>query len=266
MGGAMRSAQPIRVVVIGAGIAGLTAALRLAERGFQVDVLEERLFTGGKLGGHRHIIRSMPVRNFTADGQSGEISRKPYAELTALEQLAVDATQSINAFEEYLGQFAYRVEAWIGEYLNTRNRLLCPRVQASISVKAGSFELRQCAIRHGAEKCWAAIGKSSDGHDFCFNLAVYRRGDQTLRVELSDDTYHEHCYHLFLNWYRNFWELMKSIRRERTQAFQPMNTLTHLFSGAGRPKARMRTLKGVSSISNAADNLLSGAEPIPDML
>ena len=42
------------VTIIGAGIAGLSAALRLVERGFQVTVLEQNDFAGGKLGAHRH--------------------------------------------------------------------------------------------------------------------------------------------------------------------------------------------------------------------
>src|SRR5689334_13422296 len=42
------------VTIIGAGIAGLTAALRLVERGFRVVMLEQDDFAGGKLGAHRH--------------------------------------------------------------------------------------------------------------------------------------------------------------------------------------------------------------------
>jgi hypothetical protein len=40
------------VTVVGAGIAGLTAALRLAERGYQVTLFEQEDFLGGKLGAH----------------------------------------------------------------------------------------------------------------------------------------------------------------------------------------------------------------------
>lgn len=44
----------IRVAVVGAGMAGLTAALRLAERGYVVDVYEERGFIGGQFSAHTH--------------------------------------------------------------------------------------------------------------------------------------------------------------------------------------------------------------------
>jgi predicted NAD/FAD-dependent oxidoreductase len=42
-----------QVTVIGAGIAGLAAALRLLERGFHVTVLEKHTYLGGKLGAHQ---------------------------------------------------------------------------------------------------------------------------------------------------------------------------------------------------------------------
>jgi len=40
------------VTVVGAGMAGLAAALRLAQRGFKVTVFEQEDFLGGKLGAH----------------------------------------------------------------------------------------------------------------------------------------------------------------------------------------------------------------------
>ncbi len=40
-----------RVVVVGAGIAGLTAATGLAERGISVDVVERERYLGGRVGG-----------------------------------------------------------------------------------------------------------------------------------------------------------------------------------------------------------------------
>ena len=43
-----------QVTIIGAGIAGLAAALRLVERGFDVTLLEQDDFLGGKLGAHTH--------------------------------------------------------------------------------------------------------------------------------------------------------------------------------------------------------------------
>jgi hypothetical protein len=47
-----RASQP-HVTIIGAGISGLTAALRLAERGYAVTVYEERPEIGGNLAGYQ---------------------------------------------------------------------------------------------------------------------------------------------------------------------------------------------------------------------
>jgi zeta-carotene desaturase len=54
-GNAHRKEIPMpQVTVIGAGIAGLAAALRLVERGFDVTLFEQDDFLGGKLGAHNH--------------------------------------------------------------------------------------------------------------------------------------------------------------------------------------------------------------------
>ena len=49
-----------RVVVIGAGVAGLVAALRLAHAGLDVTVLERAALPGGKM-------RRVPVGGVTVD-------------------------------------------------------------------------------------------------------------------------------------------------------------------------------------------------------
>lgn len=41
---------PRRVAVLGGGVAGLTAALTLARRGFEVELFEANAHLGGKLG------------------------------------------------------------------------------------------------------------------------------------------------------------------------------------------------------------------------
>jgi len=43
-----------RVAVVGGGLAGLTAALRLADRGYRVTVYEQKRVLGGNLGSRRH--------------------------------------------------------------------------------------------------------------------------------------------------------------------------------------------------------------------
>jgi diapolycopene oxygenase len=53
MTGAPAKSGPRRVVVIGAGLGGMTAAIQLARAGFSVDLLEKNGNVGGKLNIHR---------------------------------------------------------------------------------------------------------------------------------------------------------------------------------------------------------------------
>jgi zeta-carotene desaturase len=48
--GSRADGEPRRAVVIGAGLAGLTTAMELADLGFAVDIFESRNFCGGKVG------------------------------------------------------------------------------------------------------------------------------------------------------------------------------------------------------------------------
>lgn len=235
--------EKIRVVVIGAGIAGLTAALRLAERGFEVHVFEQRAYLGGKLGAHRHTVESKLFSEFEPAGQH---------EPSGLGQKTTtrEASQVVGG--------------WIDKHLRQQSKLLNPRQrQRGLSAPGLSIAVPSPG-RHGAVSEQKVEGTVHD-RSVRFNVSVYRRGDQAQRVEVTDDAYHEHCYHMYLNWYRNFWELMSDIGREKTQHFVPMDHVTHLFPGSGPTSDRMHTLQGLSSIDTADENLLSGAEPIPDM-
>ena len=46
----LRLAEEKRAVIIGSGIAGLTAGIHLAERGFNVTIKEKNNYLGGKVG------------------------------------------------------------------------------------------------------------------------------------------------------------------------------------------------------------------------
>ncbi|MGQ0550631.1 MAG: flavin monoamine oxidase family protein [Armatimonadota bacterium] len=60
----VRAAAPVRVVVVGAGLAGLAAAWELRRRGMSVKVLEAR----GRVGGRVHTLRG-----YFADGQYADL-------------------------------------------------------------------------------------------------------------------------------------------------------------------------------------------------
>lgn len=125
--------QPVRVGIVGAGIAGLTAALRLAERGYRVTVYEEKPYVGGEFGAHTH------------DG-----------------------------------------------------------------------------------------GR----------------------------TYHEHSFHMLLNWYRNFWALVADLGIDRAAAFEPRHAI-HVLRRGEFP--RTAALRGFGSLTDAGASLCSGIVPVPDM-
>jgi predicted NAD/FAD-dependent oxidoreductase len=106
---ATSSSRP-KVIVAGAGVAGLTATLRLLERGYDVTLIEANNFVGGKLGAHRD--RDHDTWGTTTGG--------------------------------------------------TTTGKTCP----------GCEHLSGC---------------------------------------LRPNDWHEHCYHMYLNWYHNFWELMHEV-------------------------------------------------------
>ena len=77
--------QTVDVVVLGAGISGLTAATKLAEEGFRPKVFEAQDYVGGlgmtvrekdysfDLGGHRWYSNNKEVDQFFRDTLSGEL-------------------------------------------------------------------------------------------------------------------------------------------------------------------------------------------------
>jgi hypothetical protein len=147
------------VTIAGAGVAGLTAAHRLLQRGYDITLIEANSFIGGKLAAHQ------------------------------------DRNEEVNG------------------------------VQAPGEVAAGST--RSCPACEDRGGC-------------------LRRGD-----------WHEHCYHMYLNWYHNFWQLMQEIgvlddfvpmpavynmhRAAPGPAIpvvnvgSPWTTLANLFAGLGTP-------------------------------
>jgi len=73
--------------------------------------------------------------------------------------------------------------------------------------------------------------------------------------------FHEHSYHMFLNWYHNFWEIAEEIGARKS--FIPL-TRVHFLSKGEFP--RMKELVNFGSLSSVRQNLLSGIIPVSDML
>lgn len=76
------------------------------------------------------------------------------------------------------------------------------------------------------------------------------------------DTYHEHSFHMILEWYHNFFALAADIGLQRHRDFEPRNTFKHLRMGEF---PTMIDLRNPGSPGGLQANLLCGLQPIPDM-
>jgi hypothetical protein len=79
------------------------------------------------------------------------------------------------------------------------------------------------------------------------------------RVSLKP-VYHEHCYHMFLNWFHNFWDIVDDL--DLRGLFEPRQSMKYLRRG-GFPN--FAELRNVGSISSFWSNMTSGVLPMPDM-
>jgi len=150
------------VTIAGAGVAGLSAAHRLLERGYDVTLIEANSFIGGKLAAHQD-------RDAIANG------------LEATQGRTAPCTQS------------------------------CPACQ---------------------------------GLDGCL-----RRSD-----------WHEHCYHMYLNWYHNLWQLMEEIGT--LDGFVPMPAVYNMHRV---PREPVIPVVNVGSPWTTLPNLLAGLGTPVDM-
>ena len=79
-------------------------------------------------------------------------------------------------------------------------------------------------------------------------------------VVRHDGVVHEHCYHMFCNWYHNFWDIVDTLGiRER---FLERSTVKFLRPGT---YPDFKALTNVGDPEYALQNLNSGLLPIPDM-
>ncbi len=78
--------------------------------------------------------------------------------------------------------------------------------------------------------------------------------------DLRKDDWHEHCYHMYLNWYHNFWQLMRDIGV--IDAFEPMTDINYL-----RPDPDADPIRSVNpgSLATAVQNMTCGVASPADV-
>lgn len=243
------SAHP-KVAVVGAGIAGMAAAIRLAERGFSVTVFEDKVYLGGKLGAHRrrwwptstkdHRARKLPAPRRAGPRRSSQRKEPPYPSRAEFEKISRGVLDVVRHWRaSILGQEPSQPETY-------------PKaIPVDSHLDPGTAE---------DVPVWR-IQYEED------TFLAYRRNfqDGSRRWEVCDDVLHEHCYHMFLDWYDNFWELMKDAGCRKLSHFQPRYEVGHLFPGQHPFKDRLKRLNSVGSLSQVVGNLKSEVLPVPEM-
>lgn len=172
-----KAESPLGVVIAGGGLAGLAAAHRLLQRGFNVTLLEANAFLGGKLG-------------------------------------------------TYQGPEEHAADARGTRALGTGCRN-APR---------------------GGQRCTVCPADA---------------GGDCVRSRRDTD-WHEHCYHMYLNWYHNFWALMEEAGT--LGSFMPIPFINHIrrgipdqclqFVNMGSPWTALHNLR--SGVDGVADSFLYG--------
>lgn len=257
--------EKIKVAVIGAGIAGLTAACRLRERGYEVAIFDERIYVGGNLGAHPHRITGDPRSQ--ADPQKPATQKQILAWCRTLDagKLPDDLWKEI---EKHLGRQSrtYRVSRANDPKISPKSKAAKQTVVKRKSDEgfppAADFVVHRGKSPYHADGRWCI---SNPENRLRFNIWIHTDERGKRRLEITDDVFHEHCYHMYLNWYHNFWQLMRDIGRERSQAFKPLNEVAHLFPGETSVRSRLRYLTSLGSVDSIGDNLLSGVASVPDM-
>ncbi len=86
------------------------------------------------------------------------------------------------------------------------------------------------------------------------------RATPWVREATSQGAFHEHSYHMFLNWYHNFWKIAEEIGARK--GFIPLTRVLFLRRDEF---PRMKQLVNFGSLATIPQNLFSGVLPMSDM-
>jgi predicted NAD/FAD-dependent oxidoreductase len=79
----------------------------------------------------------------------------------------------------------------------------------------------------------------------------------------AGDDFHEHSYHMYLNWYHNFWSIVDDIGV--TSSFFPQPMTAYLPPMTNGKRARLIETVNVGALGTTMQNLFSGLRCPPDM-
>ena len=128
-------------LIVGGGVAGMTAALSLAEQGFPVHLIEKEAELGGNL---RHVTQTSEVSR-----SASEVSRDPQ---TVLKQL-VDQTQHNSLITVHLQSHVVATSGFMGNFVSTVQDVRGKKqeVQHGVTIVAtGAQEYRGPEYGYGA--------------------------------------------------------------------------------------------------------------------
>ena len=94
-----------------------------------------------------------------------------------------------------------------------------------------------------------------------FERKTYVGGQFGTHTHVAGEERYEHCYHMLLNWYHNFWQLARDIGIDFERTFEPRPSFRYLIAGG----TRVPMLTNVGSARHILSNMFSGAAPPPDV-
>lgn len=277
---------PVKVAVVGAGIAGLTAALQLLDRGFEVQIYEAHDSLGGKLG-------AFPKWIWCRSHALTEEDTESLAELMNRAVDDADARLSIREHKKYspLWRSAYkRVWARLVHERSViqRNPLDLPFRDQDVEQSGAQIPFDSLTIAEvvavpsddlpmAPQAAWRitleypipiAKNAPSNRGRFTVTLCLFRSdipSDHPYNVAIDDAILYEHCYHLYPNWYVNFWHLMRTIGVPRQWNFSRHERIAHIFEGVSAVRQRTRYLRSPGTLRNLVYNIRSKVASIPNM-